>query len=180
MQQLQRSCSHLLLLDMEIFLTLKWIIPFIEQHFILISVFIMHFFFNLSSVILPVTEAAFEVFLAIKDGKLTLSITSLHVAGHFNIAILASRSQKYWSVECITLIKMLHQQWPLPRNTVFTDVSHAVFVSVEVYKCCPAVLFTPTKNKKGAAVMSAFLNWNITKKPKQCVTTFCTRMLMLA
>lgn len=71
--------------------------------------------------ILPVTEAAFEVFLAIKDGKLTLSITSLHVAGHFNIAILASRSQKYWSVECITLIKMLHQQWPLPRNTVFTD-----------------------------------------------------------
>lgn len=54
----------------------------------------MLFFFNLSSVILPVTEAAFEVFLAIKDGKLTLSITSLHVAGHFNIAILASQSQK--------------------------------------------------------------------------------------
>lgn len=94
LQQLQRSCSHLLLLDMEIFLTLKWIIPFIEQHFLLISVFIMLFFFNLSSVILPVTEAAFEVFLAIKDGKLTLSITSLHVAGHFNIAILASQSQK--------------------------------------------------------------------------------------
>lgn len=84
---------------MEVFLTLKWIIPFIEQHFIFffISVFILLFIFNLSSVFLPVTEAAFEVFLAIKDSKLTLSITSLHVAGHLNIAILASQSQKYWS-----------------------------------------------------------------------------------
>lgn len=63
---------------MEVFLTLKWIIPFIEQHFLLISVFIL-LFFNLSWVFLPVTEASFEVFLAIKDGKLSLFITGLHV-----------------------------------------------------------------------------------------------------